>query len=538
MKLSSCRPIAYLGASFLLLLLQTSNHVGEAKKSWSVASRKRSTPLSPLCHSQPTTTVASCALTISTSETSIVEESKDVELDVRGGSLVRIDPTLPQTLIGVGILALIEKAMKQTLHVLEIKFPAMLAGCLALFAFLLVTDACVSSSAAQAMAEYLAPGAAILAKWLPIFFVPGLALLPLAPSVGGNLEIVKVLGVVVLGLIYTIVTVGTTVSALRGGKGGPSLPSVTKGARKVKLPKASVAVKKVRVMPFTEKQMQSFGIVAIVTGALTLFTCKSGHALAKLCETSFFTSFTIATYMWAARLPSSFVAVVHPLVTTCALILVMVRGLGLVTDRSFHSILRAYKVGSLNWKKAGSGDILLYLLGPSAVSFAISMFSKRVLLKKNLLVVVAAVLVSSVGGLFGTAAFVRAIHLGGKALTARTVRLSVLSRNVTTALALALTSMIGGDLPIAAAVVCLTGVMGATYGKAILEYLSITDPITRGLCIGSSAQGLGVASMADEADAFPFAAMAMVLTALTSTTLVTFPAIKSALVKLATGSKI
>lgn len=177
----------------------------------------------------------------------------------------------------------------------------------------------------------------------------------------------------------------------------------------------------------------------------------------------------------------------------------------------------------------------MYLLGPSAVSFAIGMYDKRALLKQNLVTVLAAVMVSSLGGLYGTAALVRLIALGGK-FGASIIRLSMLSRNVTTALALPLTSMIGGDLALAAAVVCMTGVMGATYGKPILEYFGIKDPVTRGLAVGGAAQGLGVASMADEKDAFPFAAIAMVLNAVISTTLVTFPAVKNSLVKVATGN--
>lgn len=115
------------------------------------------------------------------------------------------------------------------------------------------------------------------------------------------------------------------------------------------------------------------------------------------------------------------------------------------------------------------------------------------------------------------------------------VRLSMVARNITTALALPLTAMIGGDLSIAAAVVCMTGIIGASYGKSLLAYLGVTDPLLRGLAIGSSAQGLGVASLADEPDAFPFAAIAMVLTAVAGTTLAAIPSIQSAIIKTATG---
>jgi putative effector of murein hydrolase len=48
------------------------------------------------------------------------------------------------------------------------------------------------------------------------------------------------------------------------------------------------------------------------------------------------------------------------------------------------------------------------------------------------------------------------------------LRLSVLVRNVTTALSMALTAMIGGKISIAASVVCVTGILGGTYGKPIM----------------------------------------------------------------------
>jgi hypothetical protein len=35
----------------------------------------------------------------------------------------------------------------------------------------------------------LSPGAAVLAKWLPVFFVPSLITLPLAQSLGSSLEV-------------------------------------------------------------------------------------------------------------------------------------------------------------------------------------------------------------------------------------------------------------------------------------------------------------------------------------------------------------
>ena len=126
--------------------------------------------------------------------------------------------------------------------------------------------------------------------------------------------------------------------------------------------------------------------------------------------------------------------------------------------------------------------------------------------------------------------------MGGNTGNAALVRLSILARNVTTALAMALTQMVGGDLSIVAAVVCLTGILGANYGIPLLNAMGITDPILRGLGMGSSAQGLGVTAIAAEPDAFPFASVSMVLTAVCATTMTSIPFVRDALIQTTLGS--
>jgi putative effector of murein hydrolase len=219
-------------------------------------------------------------------------------------------------------------------------------------------------------------------------------------------------------------------------------------------------------------------------------------------------------------------------------VLAVIKGLAYVTQRDFETVLQSYKVGSLHPLHAGAGDYSLYVLGPGVVAFAVSVYGRRQLLFSNLPMVVTAMLVSSAGGLFATGAFVRLIQLGGTSGGASTslVRLSVLARNVTMALAMALTDMIGGNVSIVAMVVCLTGIVGASYGVPLLNSMGIRDPICRGLGMGSSAQGLGVAAIANEPDAFAFASVAMILTAVAATTLVSFPVVRNALIRTTTGS--
>lgn len=335
--------------------------------------------------------------------------------------------------------------------------------------------------------------------------------------------------VVLVGFVYTLSTTTFSVLALRKAQGKiVQAPAATAPKKKAATSSGPPA------KPFSDETMDLFLKGTLLFGVASLVATKTGNSLETPLQTVFLGFATVAAYVWGARLPAGFTKVVHPLVTSCILLLALVQGLGMATGKEFKDVLRTYRVGTLDPMKTGAGDVLLYLLGPSVVSFAISMYSRRQLLKSNLLVVVIAMLISSAGGLFGTAAFVKAINLGGA--SGAMVRLSVLSRNVTTALAMAVTEMLGGDISIAASVVVLTGIIGATYGKSLLTALGVTDPISRGLGIGSSSQGLGVASIADEPDAFPFAAISMVLTAICATTLVSIPSVKDALITLATSS--
>lgn len=326
-----------------------------------------------------------------------------------------------------------------------------------------------------------------------------------------------------LGFVYSLTTVACSVLFLRAAQGTlikTAPASAGKGST------STVASK-----PFDDATMSFLLKASLVSAAASVAATRTGHDLDTPLRSIFHFLSTVAAYVWCARLPASFTKAVHPLITSTALTLGVIRLTSMVTGSTFIDVLKTYKVGSLDLMKTGAGDVLLFLLGPAVVSFAIAMYSRRILLKENFKIVITAMLVSSVGGLFGTAAFVRAIQLGGS--TGVMVRLSVLSRNVTTALSMAIAAILGGDVSIAASVVVLTGIIGATYGRRMLDAMGIYDPLTRGLAVGAAAQGLGVSSMASEPDAFPFAAMSMVLTAVCATVLVSIPSIKDALVNLA-----
>jgi putative effector of murein hydrolase len=275
--------------------------------------------------------------------------------------------------------------------------------------------------------------------------------------------------------------------------------------------------------PFSDELMKQLRIVTVFSGLAALegaspaFTSFAARFLTKY-QTPFLSlllgSTTLTSFVYGARMPKKFTKVVHPLVTCTTLTWGVMKLFSKCVDNgSFTNLLQVYKMGN-GWNGmmgTGAGDILLFMLGPAVVSLAISMYEKRQLIKDNFKQVVTGTAVSSIGGLFGTALMVRLAHIASPSL-----RVALLSRNITSPLAMAIASILGADastISLAVSMVVVTGLIGANFGATILSAFGITNPVARGMSMGSAAHGLGTAAFVNEKDAFPFAAISMALTA-------------------------
>ena len=139
--------------------------------------------------------------------------------------------------------------------------------------------------------------------------------------------------------------------------------------------------------------------------------------------------------------------------------------------------------------------------------------------------------VSAFGGVFGTAVAVRALQIASPYL-----RLSLLSRNITSPLAMAIAGILGADVSLAVSLVVITGLIGANFGANLLDLFGIKDAVARGLGMGAAAHGLGTAAFVNEKDAFPFAAISMALTGAATTVVVSVPLFRRIILQLALGA--
>lgn len=435
-----------------------------------------------------------------------------------------------------------ELAFRRVLTVKNISFPPALAGCASLFT--LMTTLYVipfTRKLADGIYGLFEPGSTVLAKWLPVFFVPSLITLPLAPMPGSSTEILKVLGVIIGGFYFTLFSTAVTVLAVKKFKGNGAartpeqdleltrqviMGHIASGA-------SATTNSKPSAKPFSDGFFYSIstsailGIVASIVASNkiqnTIMTTPL-HAVAMLLT-------TLSSFVFGTRLPKSFTKFFHPLLTCTGITWSVMRVIGTFTNQSFTQLLQSYKVGTLCPVHLGAGDVLLFMLGPAVISLACQMYNRKKLMRDNILETMFGTIMSSAGGLFGTACFVKYLKLSSDIM-----RTSLMSRNITAAMALAIANILNASPSLAVSAVVITGLFGANFGAAILDAARIKDPVARGMGIGAAAHGLGTAAFTEEKDAFPFAAISMALTACASTVLVSIPYVKNALLKIALGS--
>ena len=73
----------------------------------------------------------------------------------------------------------------------------------------------------------------------------------------------------------------------------------------------------------------------------------------------------------------------------------------------------------------------------------------------------------------------------------RQLLLSLLPKSISTAIALGVSSEIGGIQGITVIGVMVAGISGAVVGPALLKLAGVTDPIAQGLAIGSASHAVG-----------------------------------------------
>lgn len=185
--------VAYLDFAIGTLAILASHCTVSAKTTYSTSFESASRPQATLKNTRALETNSRVAFISkeSAQENSIGNEKTFILSQAlkshRGGASGLVNQH-KDAVAGALALTLIERAINKLFVSKAVKFPAQLAGCIALFLFLILADL-VSPGLGESLYNTLLPGSNLLAKWFPALFVPGLVLLPLAPSIGSGMEV-------------------------------------------------------------------------------------------------------------------------------------------------------------------------------------------------------------------------------------------------------------------------------------------------------------------------------------------------------------
>jgi predicted murein hydrolase (TIGR00659 family) len=147
-----------------------------------------------------------------------------------------------------------------------------------------------------------------------------------------------------------------------------------------------------------------------------------------------------------------------------------------------------------------------FMLGPATVALAIPLYRQWARLKRHPLALSVSLIIGSITA--ATSAVLIA-HLGG---VSQQALISIAPKSVTTPVAMGISETLGGLPSLTAAMVILTGIVGASLGPWVLDKLSITNPMAKGLAMGTAAHGIGTGRaiyMGDVAAAFSGLAMGL-----------------------------
>ena len=147
-----------------------------------------------------------------------------------------------------------------------------------------------------------------------------------------------------------------------------------------------------------------------------------------------------------------------------------------------------------------------FMLGPATVALAIPLYRQWSSLKRHPVALTVSLLTGSLTAVL-SAIFIA--KLGGVSDQAL---ISIAPKSVTTPVAMGISESLGGLPSLTAVVVILTGILGASLGPWLLDKLHVTNPMAKGLAMGTASHGIGTGRaiyMGDVAAAFSGLAMGL-----------------------------
>lgn len=163
-------------------------------------------------------------------------------------------------------------------------------------------------------------------------------------------------------------------------------------------------------------------------------------------------------------------ALLNPLLVSIVIII----GFLLITGVSYDS----YAAGS---------QYISYLLTPATICLALPLYQQWELLKRNCRAVVAGIVAGALSSMTSILALSALLRFGHESYV------TFLPKSITTAIGIGVSEELGGYVSVTVVVIVITGVLGNIFAEQALRIMRITEPIAKGIAIGSASHAVGTA---------------------------------------------
>ncbi|GHU59616.1 LrgB family protein [Clostridia bacterium] len=134
-----------------------------------------------------------------------------------------------------------------------------------------------------------------------------------------------------------------------------------------------------------------------------------------------------------------------------------------------------------------SAKYISYLLTPSTICLAVPLYENITLLKKDGRAITAGIIA-------GTLTSLVSIFVLSKLLALKSEQyVTLLPKSVTTAIGASVSEELGGLTAITTAAIIITGIAGSLMSDTLCRLLKITEPVAKGLALGTSSHAVGTA---------------------------------------------
>ena len=133
------------------------------------------------------------------------------------------------------------------------------------------------------------------------------------------------------------------------------------------------------------------------------------------------------------------------------------------------------------------GEFLNMFIGPSTALLGMNIYHQRKILGENFIPIFAGSIGGSICSIGSTYILCQLFDISNLTL------LSMLPKSVTTAIAMDLSTILGGDRSITALCVIMCGIFGAVLNPILVKILNIKNPIATGVGMGTTSHAIGSA---------------------------------------------